>query len=692
MSLHRTRPLHISILSTGELWCLVSSRLGPTNWAISLAASMLTPANQHSHIHRFYSNLSNTQRKGSFFRYSNTASDLFFGSHTYFGPLSPRPFTYTLENTRRRSNVFYHQQQAHGSHDRCSKCQRILRHHHYTPLTTFLQARTTKFGDFNSAPSRHTHDDRTPQTSTIGQTFGNGGAWQSSSGIWGGNPIGSGFANTKRDASRSRGMSARGAESRAVTDVNTAAGNDEFPGGPSGSGALAASSEADPWGARANAPWNPPDTTSPTLQSSHSGSTPPAHHVRTNMPSTATQSLLEIQNSYTQSRPAIGQGAGFNRSQHKSSLDPSSGSFKFSRRSSFGFNDDKENSGQFPSNTDNSFDMDISSRPFRADQMGPQNTGFLGIGNGSSRDSSMPPSRASDSGLNGSGLAFGNNNQAFGSIGHTPNNSIHSHRQSFSNLSGAGAFPSQANGSRFTDLNQTEVELREKFGALGFGSDGEPTNASQANSNLGTSYSPNHPNYTHNYQANGGSAMWNDTSSNPKGSQNYETYSGQAFADQPYFSKGHRFSERASVSPAGSDYRRGVNSPKYYSATGTPVGSDQIYRPGSRGPRIPQGPSELDRRLQNAHYPQTQFLYNHPFQGQYPPPAYEYAPPFRQGAVPYGYPIALHAYPQAQIIPTRPSKDQDVGVGVRSVLLEEFRSNSKSNKRYELKVRSRYPH
>jgi hypothetical protein len=31
------------------------------------------------------------------------------------------------------------------------------------------------------------------------------------------------------------------------------------------------------------------------------------------------------------------------------------------------------------------------------------------------------------------------------------------------------------------------------------------------------------------------------------------------------------------------------------------------------------------------------------------------------------------------------AKDQDVGVGVRSVLLEEFRSNSKSNKRYELK-------
>lgn len=36
-------------------------------------------------------------------------------------------------------------------------------------------------------------------------------------------------------------------------------------------------------------------------------------------------------------------------------------------------------------------------------------------------------------------------------------------------------------------------------------------------------------------------------------------------------------------------------------------------------------------------------------------------------------------------VPVRPSRDQDPGKGMRSALLEEFRSNAKSNKRYELK-------
>lgn len=70
------------------------------------------------------------------------------------------------------------------------------------------KTRSTQFGNFNTGPGRHNSDDRTPQPSTLGgQTFGNGGSWQASGGIWGGNPIGSGFASAKRDASRSRGTS-----------------------------------------------------------------------------------------------------------------------------------------------------------------------------------------------------------------------------------------------------------------------------------------------------------------------------------------------------------------------------------------------------------------------------------------------------------------------------------------------------
>ena len=292
----------------------------------------------------------------------------------------------------------------------------------------------------------------------------------------------------------------------------------------------------------------------------------------------------------------------------------------------------------------------------------------------------MPPSRASDSGINGNGLAFANSNPSYGSIGHTPSSSIHSSRPSFSGPS--GSFP-QASGLRYNDLNsQTDAELREKFAGLRF--DGEVDSPSAGSHK---SHSQSNSNSHHNYQLNNGAGMWNDPSNSSKPSGNLDNYSNQPFADQVYYSKVPRFGDRGSVSPAGSDYRRGLNSPKYYSAAGTPpLASEQIYRPGSRGPRIPQGPSELDRRLQNFHFAQQAYMNYPQYQGQYPPHLYDYLPQsFRAGGVAYGYQMPMPAYPPAQAIPTRPAKDQDIGLGVRSVLLEEFRSNSKSNKRYELK-------
>jgi mRNA-binding protein PUF3 len=283
----------------------------------------------------------------------------------------------------------------------------------------------------------------------------------------------------------------------------------------------------------------------------------------------------------------------------------------------------------------------------------------------------MPPSRASDAGLSQNGLSFVNGNPPFNSISHTPRSSIHSQRASFSGL--PGSFSAQTNGSRFIDTSQAEAEMREKFSGLSFSTDGEPQSSN---------YSPGPPAYTQTYQPNG---LWNDAG-NTKPPQHFDSHSSHAFADQPYLGKGHRFADRGSVSPAGSEHHRGLNSPKYYSAAATPpTGSEQIYRPGSRGPRAPPGPSELDRRLQSLHF--AQYMYNAPFQAQFPPQTYDYAQQnFRQGAVPYGFAMPIPPYGQAQPIPTRPAKDHDVGVGVRSVLLEEFRSNSKSNKRYELKV------
>ena len=388
--------------------------------------------------------------------------------------------------------------------------------------------------------------------------------------------------------------------------------------------------------------------------------------------------LLEVENSYTQPRPSIGSGANFGRPQPKSSLDPSSGPFKFNKPS-FGHNDDKENLVPFAA-SGNEYNIE-SSRSFRADQVGSQNVPFLGVGSSVPRDGSLPPSRASDSGLSGNGLTFGNGHASYGSISHTPNSSIHSSRPSFS-----GPSFHRASGSRYSDVNyQNETDLQEKFAALRF--DGE-ADSTGSHSNVSASYTQNNLNFTpNNYQLNGGASMWNEVSESSKPFGNAESYSTPPFADQVYHGKGSRFGDRVSVSPAAGEYRRVLNGPKYFSTAGTPP-IDPMYRPTSRGPRVQQGPSELDRRLQNIHFAQQAYMQYGQFQSQYPSHIYDYpqAPQgFRPSAVPYGYQMSVSSYSPQQMVPTRPAKDQDIGLGVRSVLLEEFRSNSKSTKRYELK-------
>ncbi|RDL35132.1 ARM repeat-containing protein [Venustampulla echinocandica] len=532
-------------------------------------------------------------------------------------------------------------------------------------------ARSARFGgDFGSATARKNSDERTSTSGTLAQGFGSNESWQASSGIWGNGTIGSGIPNSKRDATRSQGGSAKHHQALGITDVRAGDDEDEFPL-PNGSSALRSSSQANPWGAPANGPWNPPDTTSPTLQSSHSGSTSPAHH-RSTIPTANQPTLAEIQNPYQQSR--VTQAAAFSRGSQKSSLNPSSGPFTFGRKPSFIYTDDKENSGQYG---DSSYDYDHSVRALKG-EFAPPN--FLATNGSMSRDSSMPPSKVSEPGLNGAGVPYGSS--GWGSIGHTPTSSIHSQRPSFSGPS--VSFPPPTNQTRFVDsAAHSDSGLSDKMAAFGL-SENNSTTASLPGG-LAASYSPNPPNFTAQvFPHSGTSPLWEGLNG-PKGHGNHERYGSQPFLDQGYF-KPHA-GERDSISPAGSDYRRGFNSPKFYHHAGTPPsGTDQIYRPSSRGPRIPQGPTEMDRRLQTMFaQQQAAYLYGAPFQGQFRPQAYEYAPSnFRQPNIPYGYAVPMPPYAPAQMIPTRP-KDQDVGLGVRSPLLEEFRSNSKSNKRYDLK-------
>jgi mRNA-binding protein PUF3 len=103
----------------------------------------------------------------------------------------------------------------------------------------------------------------------------------------------------------------------------------------------------------------------------------------------------------------------------------------------------------------------------------------------------------------------------------------------------------------------------------------------------------------------------------------------------------------------------------------------------------------LSRKLQDIHIQQqaqahayAHYMYNAQY-GHFPGNPYDgFTPSYRPANVPYGYPLPIPTYPSGPAIPTCPAKDQDIGAGVRSVLLEEFRSNSKANKKYELRVRS----
>ena len=147
-----------------------------------------------------------------------------------------------------------------------------------------------------------------------------------------------------------------------------------------------------------------------------------------------------------------------------------------------------------------------------------------------------------------------------------------------------------------------------------------------------------------------------------------------------------------SQSPGDSDSRPSHHSP-FYSANGTPPMFNQqnSHARGNVAGTSSAQPALLDRRLRGLQQQQQQG-----FQQQQPslPVRSQMGMPFEVGAQQYSvnpfapyYPIApashLLAGPQ---VPRGPARDQDPASHLRSPLLEEFRNNGKTNRRYELKV------
>jgi mRNA-binding protein PUF3 len=144
--------------------------------------------------------------------------------------------------------------------------------------------------------------------------------------------------------------------------------------------------------------------------------------------------------------------------------------------------------------------------------------------------------------------------------------------------------------------------------------------------------------------------------------------------------------------------RNALNSPRYTPGLGSRADSWPHGRPISRGPSMSQ---EYDRQSSTpfSQVPHNFYsagsYYGSNFSSQYNPQMQPYemygqTPTFRgQMSVPQ-FGLVNQYMPQVNI-PVRPSRDQDPGKGVRSVLLEDFRASNRSNKRFELKVCTKYP-
>lgn len=124
------------------------------------------------------------------------------------------------------------------------------------------------------------------------------------------------------------------------------------------------------------------------------------------------------------------------------------------------------------------------------------------------------------------------------------------------------------------------------------------------------------------------------------------------------------------------------NSPRNYHPSPDPWGA----RVSSRDPRS----IDIERRAAPQGMPAPAFttpFYQYPYGNlQMPPFAANYADPLRHPMLPnYSMPHMSGGYYQGSMASLQPAAPHDAMRGIRSAVLEDFRSNSKTSKRFELK-------
>ena len=530
---------------------------------------------------------------------------------------------------------------------------------------------------------------RTLPGATFGSPFAAGmSTWNG--GIWAKTAIGSGIKGGSNDTAHSRGKFKGMVEVRnnqlRLSDTGTDLAD------PSevitGSGSLLPSSELDNWGRSQNTPWTlmngtTMDKTSPGLSGGHvsQSSNSPTRHRNSNQHGPSQSSYFSV------TQPlAIGQGTATKASQ-QTFLDPTSVSFKaansfeaLSQNHSARHNSDDTNRRPINSINFGSDEMSLSAQTGRYSSN--TTAGYSGYtSSAASRSGSLPPSRNGTDKQTQFGDDFHANAQTK-SMSHRPNLSTNT-----------STYAVQVGNQRYGDqMYPTQLsDLSHNLGKVNLSKESEDYHSHAPHdsyydypspatiTNVNTTWSPDDNGYRN-------------------GQRSYVPDIRQHDSLAPSLNqhRGIQFEDRASHSPSSSEARRNHDSPMY-SSGGTPPLLEHHRMPSNRtiGRPVPNGPAALlDRKLRGLQQEQQGYMSPQlnplQFRTSYGSPyEYNHHAMLRMNSLAPYYPMpGVGGYPTNRVVPRGPMLDTNSGETLRSILLEEFRSNSKGNKRYELKVGS----
>ncbi|KAI4223351.1 MAG: hypothetical protein L6R40_008512 [Gallowayella cf. fulva] len=542
---------------------------------------------------------------------------------------------------------------------------------------------TTKnrFGNFGPGTAITAADQpRSSHPSSFANTFTTSSTnWNAT--IWGNSTaIGSGLKNTTSDNARMQD------EKSATTSHNEAL---------TGSGSLLSTSESDSWTGRARPQWPSVNNTSPGLSSTSTrrSGTSPMRRQHSGQP--APQPFADLSNnpSYISSNPTASNYAPSKTSQHHLG-DPNTSVFMPAR--TFDLHGVQRPS-RHNSNEDDRYiaralpfgvtDAALNRQPHRQNSHEETSAFTSSV---ASRSGSLPPSRHGVDPVQQ--YDEGGPNPTYSRINGSSGNAYWSKP-----LAQALTFPRNASEhtQRLGDpSNSAHINITEELAMMGIAKE----NQDQQNvygSQMGSTFHGQgvlpYPFHQQSDASNANTAWDADETGYPEFHNLYPQNSMVSLPPHGQY-RASAFRPACSHSPGSNDGRRNQQS-SYDSTNGASLYALQSRAPsrGSLSGNVAAGQAlALDRKLRGLQQEQQGFLPPHPSSMQFRPPfpsPYDFHPhnPLRMNPLNPYYPVPPIANLLPQAIPRGPAKDQDTSHSTRSACLEEFRSNSKTNKRYDLK-------